>query len=124
MKIKIQCLRRLQCPTLESESCLLESMPRPTARAMMSPVVRLELELELSVPDPLPPPLLLLLLPLPLLPVPLVGELVSVGVDPAADVVPPPPLPPLLPLVPVATAASADTTAVDVLLGNGLFAAG
>ena len=86
-------------------------MPSPTAKAMISLVVRPELKLVLGL-------VLVLVLGPPLL---FFGVLVSVGVEPAADVE----LPlPMLPGDPVAIPASADTTAVVVLLGDGLFAAG
>ena len=94
-------------------------IPNPTDNAMMSPVSSPELEPEF--------PLVLVLLPvrLPLLPplllVPFVEVLVSVGTAPAAVVEL---ALPLSPVDPVATAASADTIAVVVLLGCGLFAAG
>ena len=95
-------------------------MPSPTAKAMMSPVLRPEFEVEL-VPEV---PWLLL----PVLPVPFFWEFVPVDEEPPAeDVELPLPLPlppPLLPVDPVATAASADITAVVVLLGCGLLAAG
>lgn len=94
-------------------------MPNPTDKAIISPESRPELESELElvlalVPVPLP-------LLLPLLLVPFFEVLAFVGAEPAADVEL---ALPLSPVDPVATAASADTTAVVVLLGCGLFAAG
>ncbi len=95
--------------------------PNPTAKAMMSPVSRPE-------PEPEPEPglmvallLLLLLLPLLLLLLPPPDAPVCVGVEPVAD---DELALPVLSEDPVATAASPDTTAVVVLLGCGLFAAG
>ena len=86
---------------------------------MISPVSSPELESELGLVFVLVP-LPLELLP-PLLLVPIFEGLVSVGAELAADVEL---ALPLSPVDPVATAASADTTAVVVLLGCGLFAAG
>ena len=94
-------------------------MPNPTDKAIISPVPSPELEPELELVLALVP-VLLPLLPPPLL-VPFFEILVSVGAEPAADVEL---ALPLSPADPVATAASADTTAVVVLLGCGLFAAG
>ena len=94
-------------------------MPNPTDRAMMSPVSSPELEPALGLAVALVP-VRLPLLP-PLLLVPLFEVLVSVGTELAAVVEL---ALPLSPEDPVATAASADTTAVVVLLGCGLFAAG
>ena len=95
-------------------------MPSPTAKAIMSPVLRPEPEVELV------PGVLLLLLPVLL--VPFCWVFVPVDEEPPAeDVELPLPLPlppPLLPVDPVATAASADTTAVVALLACGLLAAG
>ena len=93
--------------------------PNPTDRAMISPVSSPELEPELGLVFALVP-LPLELLP-PLLLVPVLEVLVSVGVEPVADVEL---VLPLSPVDPVATAANPDTTAVVVLLGCGLFAAG
>ena len=89
-------------------------IPSPTTKAIMSPVPR---------PVSRAPWLLL-----PVLPVPFFSVFVPVDEEPPAeDVELPLPLPlppPSLPVDPVATAASADTTAVVVLLGCGLLAAG
>ena len=98
-------------------------IPNPTAKAILSPVSRPESEPEPVLALVLVPSLLLL----PPLLVLFFRVLVSVGAEPAVDVELgfelPLPLP-LLSVDPVATAASADTTAVVVLLGCGLFAAG
>lgn len=99
-------------------------MPSPTAKAITSPVLRPEPEVEL-----VPGVLWLLLLVLPVLffwvAVPVdeepLAEDVELALELALELSLPPPL---LPVDPVATAASADTTAVVVLLGCGLLAAG
>ena len=97
-------------------------MPSPTAKAIMSPVLRPECEVELAL------GVLSLLLPVVL--VPFFWVFVPVDEEPPAEDVelplelPLPLPPPLLPVDPVATAASADITAVVVLLGCGLLAAG
>ena len=104
-------------------------MPSPTAKAIMSPVLRPELEVE-PVPEVFP--LLLLVTLMPLLLLSFFWVAASVDEEPPAEDVelelelplPLPLPPPLLPADPVATAASADITAVVVLLGCGLLAAG
>ena len=95
-------------------------MPRPTAMAIMSPVLRPELDVEpvAEVPSLLVP---LLLVPCFWVVVPVDEELPAEDVELPLEL----PLPlPLSPEDPVATAASADITAVVVLLGCGLLAAG